>query len=123
MTALLQLHYHTLTWLQQAVAPTLGGQSSWVAIVLLTVTVQVLLLPLAVRQARSVRAQRVLRPQLNKLQARYGKRPEQLHQARMALYRAHGGTPSATSLMAAGGARGWGTAPGGVPTGSRHGTQ
>jgi YidC/Oxa1 family membrane protein insertase len=47
-----------------------------VAIVLLTVAVRVLLLPLAVTQARSVWAQRALRPELDKLQARYGKRPE-----------------------------------------------
>jgi hypothetical protein len=58
-----------LTWLQQTVAPTLGGHSSWVAIVLLTVTVRVLLLP-AGRQAGPLGpAQRTLGPQLGRLQA------------------------------------------------------
>jgi len=82
-----------LALLQSAVEPLLGAQSFWVAIVLLTVAVRVLMLPLAVRQARSVKAMRALAPQLEKLQRKYRNKPQKLNEARMALLRAHNVNP------------------------------
>jgi hypothetical protein len=68
MAALVQLLHHTLAWLQQAVTPKLGGPAGLGGDRPAHRRIRVLL-PLAVRQARSVRAQRALRPQLNRLQA------------------------------------------------------
>ena len=53
----IQLVYDTVTCLQQAADPPRRPQR-WVAIALFTVTVRALLLPLAVKQAHSVRPSR-----------------------------------------------------------------
>jgi hypothetical protein len=60
----------------------LSGHRYWAAVVLLTIAIQVLLLPLVIQQAHSVQVQRALRPELDRLHARYSKRPEQLDRAR-----------------------------------------
>lgn len=84
------------------------GQAAWgVAIILLTVTIRVLLIPLMVRQTRSMRAMQALQPELKKIQEkykadrsmmktdpeRYRKIKEKQREAQMALYQEHGANP------------------------------
>lgn len=84
------------------------GQAAWgVAIILLTVTIRVLLIPLMVRQTRSMRSMQALQPELKKIQEkykadrsmmktdpeRYRKIKEKQREAQMALYQEHGANP------------------------------
>jgi YidC/Oxa1 family membrane protein insertase len=57
--------FHNLT------AELFGGYAWTVAIVLLTLTVRLVMMPLAVRQFRSMQAMQNLRPQMKKIQQRY----------------------------------------------------
>jgi YidC/Oxa1 family membrane protein insertase len=84
------------------------GQAAWgVAIILLTVTVRVLMIPLMVRQTRSMRSMQAIQPELKKIQEkykadrsmmktdpeRYRKIKEKQREAQMALYQEHGVNP------------------------------
>lgn len=84
------------------------GQAAWgVAIILLTVTIRILLIPLMVRQTRSMRAMQALQPEMKKIQEkykadrsmmktdpeRYRKIKEKQREAQMALYQEHGANP------------------------------
>lgn len=93
MTMAMEAMAGALALLQSAAEPVLGAHSFWVAIVLLTIAVRVLMLPLALRQARSTKAMRALAPQLEKLQRKYRNKPQKLAEARMALLRAHNINP------------------------------
>jgi len=82
------------------------------AIVLLTLIIRILLLPLAIKQTRSMRAMQALQPQLKELQKKYKvdrdlmkKDPEQyrakkqkLNEEMMALYQREGANPAASCL-------------------------
>jgi YidC/Oxa1 family membrane protein insertase len=103
-----------LTWLHDLVAgvgflePAAWG---W-AIILLTLIVRILLLPLAIKQTRSMRAMQKLQPQMKELQKKYKvdrsllkKDPEQykakkqkLNEEMMALYQREGANPAASCL-------------------------
>jgi YidC/Oxa1 family membrane protein insertase len=103
-----------LTWLHDMVA-TVGFLESaawgW-AIILLTIIVRVLLLPLAIKQTRSMRAMTKLQPQMKELQKKYKvdrellkKDPEKykakkqkLNEEMMALYQREGANPAASCL-------------------------
>jgi YidC/Oxa1 family membrane protein insertase len=89
------------------------GEHSWgMAIILLTVTVRVVLLPLAVKQINSMRGMQQLQPEIKKVQAKYKtdremmkKNPEKYRERRqkqqeemMALYKEHGVNPAAGCL-------------------------
>ncbi|MEE8600136.1 YidC/Oxa1 family membrane protein insertase [Euzebya tangerina] len=86
----------------------LVGQFAWgIAIILLTVTVRIFLIPLMVRQTRSMRGMQQIQPELKKIQAkykadpgmrktdpeRYQKLKEKQREAQMALYQEHGVNP------------------------------
>jgi membrane protein insertase Oxa1/YidC/SpoIIIJ len=71
MLAPVELAQHLLTFLETATRPLLGAESAWFAIVLLTVLVRVVLLPLAVVQARAARAQLGLQPEIAALRKRH----------------------------------------------------
>lgn len=62
------------------------GASPWLAIVLLTVVVRALLFPLTIKQARSARRLRELRPDLEELRARHEDSPGEQREAMMKLY-------------------------------------
>lgn len=66
-----------------------------VAIVLLTVIVRVALLPLTIKQTRSMQALQKLQPEIKKLQAKYPNREDRakLNEEMMALYRQEGANP------------------------------
>jgi len=89
MTMAMEAMAGALALFQGAAEPLLGTHSFWAAIVLLTIAVRLLMLPLALRQARSVKAVRALAPQLEKLQRKYRNKPQALAEARMALLRTH----------------------------------
>ena len=83
-------------------------QFAWgISIILLTVTVRIFLIPLMVRQTRSMRGMQEIQPELKKIQAkykadpgmrktdpeRYQKLKEKQREAQMALYQEHGVNP------------------------------
>jgi YidC/Oxa1 family membrane protein insertase len=71
-----------------AVIPSYG-----VAIILLTLTVRILILPLSIKQTRSMREMQVIQPELKKLQAKFKGNRQKLNEATMALYKEHNVNP------------------------------
>jgi YidC/Oxa1 family membrane protein insertase len=63
------------------------------AIILLTLAVRVLLLPLSVKQTKSMREMQRVGPELKKLQQKYKGDRQKLTEAQMALYKEHGVNP------------------------------
>jgi YidC/Oxa1 family membrane protein insertase len=70
----------------------LGGQF-WLAIVIFTVFVRVLMTPLMLPQQRSAKKMQELQPKLQALQKKYGKDREKIAQEQMKLYREAGVSP------------------------------
>ena len=101
-----------LTLLHDLVEPVFGAHAWGWAIILLTIIVRVALLPLAIKQTRSMRAMQALSPQLKEIQKKYKvdrellrKDPEQykakkqkLNEEQMALYQREGVNPAASCL-------------------------
>ncbi|WP_049558005.1 membrane protein insertase YidC [Nonomuraea sp. SBT364] len=74
-----------------------GGHAA-LGIVLFTLLVRLVLLPLAIRQARSARVRERLAPKLRALQKRYGRDPAKLATETSALYAKEGTSPFAGIL-------------------------
>jgi len=101
-----------LTFFHDIVEPVLGAHSWGWAIVLLTLLMRVLLLPLAIKQTRSMRAMQAIQPRMKALQKKYKvdrelmrKDPEKyrakkqkLNEEMMALYQEEGVNPAASCL-------------------------
>ena len=101
-----------LGWFHDLVEPLTGVHSWGWAIVMLTLLVRIGLLPLAIKQTRSMRAMQKLQPQMKELQKKYKvdrsllkKDPEQykakkqkLNEEMMALYQREGANPAASCL-------------------------
>ena len=101
-----------LGWLHDLVEPATGVHAWGWAIVMLTLIVRIALLPLAIKQTRSMRAMQKLQPQMKELQKKYKvdrtllkKDPEQykakkqkLNEEMMALYQREGANPAASCL-------------------------
>ncbi len=68
-------------------------KSYGLAIILLTVVVRLILLPLSIKQSRSMRAMQRLQPEIKKLQAKYKGNRQKLNEEMMALYKEHGANP------------------------------
>ena len=68
------------------------------AIIMLTVTVRVLLIPLTAKQVKSQRAMQLLQPELKKLQAKYKGDRQKLNEEMMKLYKEHKANPLAGCL-------------------------
>jgi YidC/Oxa1 family membrane protein insertase len=90
-----------------------AGAHAWgIGIIFLTITVRIVLLPLAVKQINSMRGMQRLQPEIKKVQAKYKtdremmrKNPEKYRERRqkqqeemMALYKEHGVNPAAGCL-------------------------
>jgi YidC/Oxa1 family membrane protein insertase len=90
--------YQLLKFYQGIIEPVLGEQSYWVAIVMLTLTIRVVLIPLVAKTVRSQRAMAELAPELKKLQAKYKDDRQRLNQEMMALYQERGVNPMAGCL-------------------------
>jgi YidC/Oxa1 family membrane protein insertase len=76
------------------------GMSWGLAIIALTVLIRFLLLPLTLRQARSMHRIAQLAPEIKKLRARHGSDPQRLQHETMAFYREHKINPLASFLPA-----------------------
>ncbi len=71
-----------------AVIPSYG-----LAIILLTLAVRVLLLPLSIKQTRSMREMQVIQPELKRIQKKHKGDRQKMNQEVMALYKEHGVNP------------------------------
>ena len=94
----LTVDYGLLWWLSVPLFYVLDAINSvvgnWgVAIILLTVTVKILLFPLASAGFRSMARMKKLAPQMSRLKERYGSDRQKLSQEMMALYRKEGANP------------------------------
>ncbi|HSK91895.1 MAG TPA: YidC/Oxa1 family membrane protein insertase [Euzebyales bacterium] len=101
-----------LRFFHDATVGLFGGYSWAIAIVILTVVVRLLLLPLAVKQFRSMQAMQQLRPQMKRIQQRYKTdrgmmrtdpekyraQREKQQQELMALYKEHDVNPASSCL-------------------------
>jgi YidC/Oxa1 family membrane protein insertase len=71
-----------------AVIPSFG-----VAIILLTLAVRALLLPLSIKQTKSMREMQVIQPEVKKIQQKYKDNRQKLNEETMKLYKEHGVNP------------------------------
>ena len=85
--AVLDAAYSAVDALSSVLAPFAGGSSVSFAIVLVTLTVRVALLPLGVAAARSDAAMRRIQPKLTALRTRFAKNPERLQRELADLFR------------------------------------
>jgi YidC/Oxa1 family membrane protein insertase len=69
------------------------GAPWWLSIVVLTVIVRSLLFPLTVRQVKSMRAMQDLRPQMEKIRAKYKDNKQKQQEEIMKLYKEYGVNP------------------------------
>src|SRR5918998_2895491 len=63
------------------------------AIILLTLAVRVLLLPLSIKQTRSMREMAKIQPEVKKLQQKHKGDRQKMNEEMMALYKEHGVNP------------------------------
>ncbi|MDQ4144518.1 MAG: YidC/Oxa1 family membrane protein insertase [Actinomycetota bacterium] len=78
---------NVLAWFY-ALVPSYG-----LAIILLTLTTRVLLLPLSIKSTRSMREMQVIQPEIKRLQKKYKGDRQKLNTEMMALYKEHGVNP------------------------------
>lgn len=71
-----------------AVIPSFG-----IAIILLTLATRVVMLPLSIKQTRSMREMQTIQPQVKKLQQKHKGDRQKLNEEMMALYKEHGVNP------------------------------
>jgi YidC/Oxa1 family membrane protein insertase len=94
------LMYDLLAALTRALEPIDGGAATVIAIVLLTATVRLLLVPLSKRQVRAQKAQAALLPRMRELQQKYAKQPDRFRTELTNLYADAGTNPIAPILPA-----------------------
>ena len=68
-------------------------QNYGLAIILLTIAVRVLLLPLSIKQTRSMREMQRIQPEVKKIQAKHKGDRQKMNEEMMALYKEHGVNP------------------------------
>jgi YidC/Oxa1 family membrane protein insertase len=68
-------------------------KSYGLAIILLTILTRLVLLPLSIKQTRSMREMQRIQPEVKKLQAKYKGDKQKMNQEMMALYKEHGVNP------------------------------
>lgn len=69
------------------------AQSFGVAIILLTLLVRLILLPLSIKQTRSMREMAVIQPEIKRIQAKYKSDRQKMNEEMMKLYKEHGVNP------------------------------
>ena len=69
------------------------GNQFWLAIIIFTILIRVLMTPLMLPQQRAAKKMQDLQPQLKELQKKYGKDREKMAQEQMKLYREGGASP------------------------------
>ena len=80
--------FATVLTASYSVLPSLG-----VAIIVLTLLVRILLLPLSIKQTRSMREMSRLQPEVKRIQAKYKGDRQKMNEEMMALYKEHGVNP------------------------------
>jgi YidC/Oxa1 family membrane protein insertase len=75
----------------------LGGQF-WLAIIVFTIVIRVLMTPLMLPQQRSAKKMQELQPRLKELQKKYGKERDKMAQEQMKLYKEAGVNPAGGCL-------------------------
>lgn len=76
-----------------------AGDHKWaLAIITLTLIVRTLLLPVAIKQIRSMREQQRLQPEIQRLRQKHGRDRQKMTEEMMALYRREGVNPYAACL-------------------------
>src|SRR5687768_2293301 len=68
-------------------------KSYGIAIILLTVAVRIIVLPLSIKQTRSMREMQRIQPELKKLQTKHKGDRQKMNEEMMALYKEHGVNP------------------------------
>src|ERR671939_2025745 len=68
-------------------------RSYGLAIILLTILVRLILLPLSIKQVRSMREMQRIQPEMKRLQAKYKGDRQKLNEEMMKLYKEHGVNP------------------------------
>ena len=76
----------------------LGFPNYVIAIVVLTILIKTLLLPLAVKQIRSMKAMQAIQPEIQKIQKKYRNDPAMMRQEMGRLYKEHNASPMAGCL-------------------------
>jgi len=79
---------NALLWLYSAL-----GNQFWLAIIVFTILIRVVMTPLMLPQQRQAKKMQDLQPQLKELQKKYAKDREKLAQEQMKLYRENGASP------------------------------
>jgi YidC/Oxa1 family membrane protein insertase len=69
------------------------GDQYWLAIIVFTIVMRIIMTPLMLPQQRSAKKMQALQPRLKELQAKFGKDREQMAKAQMALYKEAGVSP------------------------------
>jgi YidC/Oxa1 family membrane protein insertase len=69
------------------------GHQFWLAIIIFTILIRVLMIPLMLPQQRAAKKMQDLQPQLKELQKKYGKDREKMAQEQMKLYKEGGASP------------------------------
>jgi YidC/Oxa1 family membrane protein insertase len=85
---ILQPMLNALLWLYSML-----GSQFWLAIIVFTVVIRVLMTPLMLPQQRSAKKMQEIQPRLKELQKKYGKDREKLSQEQMKLYKEAGVNP------------------------------
>ena len=68
-------------------------QSYGLAIILLTITVRIVLLPLSIKQTRSMREMQMIQPEIKRIQTKHKGNRQKMNEEMMALYKEHGVNP------------------------------
>ena len=94
---LLSLLIDALDWLITTLHDDVGSRWGW-AIVALTVIVRLLMIPLTIKQIRSMNALRVLQPQIKAIQEKYKEDRQRMQQEMMKFYKENKVNPFASCL-------------------------
>lgn len=86
--AILRPMLNALLWLYSVL-----GNQYWLAIIVFTIVIRLVMQPLMTPQQRSAKKMQELQPRMKELQAKYGKDREKLSQAQMQLYKEAGVSP------------------------------
>lgn len=90
---------YALSFFYDLLSPVLSnGWSYGLAIILLTIAINVVVFPLTLKQTRATRAFSALQPQIKKIQAEYKDEPQELQKRLMAAQKEAGATPGGCLL-------------------------
>lgn len=76
----------------------MGYPSYGIAIIVLTIVIKTALLPLAVKQIKSMKAMQEIQPLMQKIQKKYKNDPKKLREEMSKLYKEHGANPASGCL-------------------------